>query len=85
MQVIVDNMEVRISWKEAVDIYHSLRTAIDYTIQTHWKNHPECFPRDESLRLSMMRSLAGVTGQDFQFHYGELLRSLQEAKKGSEE
>jgi hypothetical protein len=84
MQVIVDNMEARISWTEAVDIYRSLRTAIDYTIQTHWKNHPESFPHSESSRLNMMRSLAGVTGQDFESHYGELLRSLQEAKKGSE-
>ena len=84
MQIIIDNMEVRISWTEAVDIYRSLRNAIDYTIQTHWKDHPECFPRDESSRLKMMRSLAGVTGQDFQSHYDELLRSLKEAKKGSE-
>jgi hypothetical protein len=84
MNVIVQDLQLHLNWSEATDIYMSIRSDIRRTIDTHWAYHAHCWPKDEGQRLSIMRSLAGRIGQDYENDVKEfnafLAKRLEELK-----
>lgn len=76
MFLTIEKFGITLTYAEATELYRSLITAIKYTIVTHWRQHKECFPADESTRLSMCEQLSLVTGHNHEWEVKQLTELL---------
>lgn len=77
MYISIEKAELTISAQEARDIYRSVRKAIESDIQTHWRRHPDCFPKDEQPRLSIMKELSRMTCDNYEYDLLQLTKLLK--------
>lgn len=76
MHLSITNFNITLTHSEAVDLLRSLVIGIRYTIVTHWRQHPKCWPEDESQRLNIVKELSRVTGHDYTSTFDDLTKLL---------
>ena len=83
MNIKYDKLMLNISSEECRDIFYSLRSAVEHAIDTHWQYHPDSYNKMESIKLSLLRTLAPYAGWDAQETIKTLQQRLDElVKKG---
>lgn len=78
MHLSIEKATITITDKEAYELYRSLRAAIEHSIKIYWRHHPESYPKDEQPRLSMMKELSRITGNNYQHDLLQLQELLEE-------
>lgn len=57
MIIEFDKVSLNMSRDEASELFYSLRRDIKHSIATHWRNHPDSFLKNETIRLQMLDQL----------------------------
>lgn len=81
MQIEIERAKLEITNDEAQLLYSALRTALRFTIVTHWRNHKECWPDREQVRLRILRDLARLSyANDYKAEFEELTELVHNDK-----
>lgn len=76
MNIEFDTVKIQFSMSEIYALKQSVCAGLEYTIKTHWVNHPDAFPDREHERLTILKNLCRITGDNYEYHFAELLKLI---------